>query len=254
MLPALLFVSIAFITFALLNNDQREMKIKDLCEDERPREKMLDKGPASLSMAELLAIVIRTGTGGRNALETAREVLRASGNSLTAASAMSVEKLCETEGIGPGKAVSIMAALELGKRFMSEASATDRAPQICSPKDVFMVTYPLLKGKRHEECWVLFLNRANRITGKERISSGGMSETTVDRRIIIRMALEKDASGIILIHNHPSGDPTPGSADIRCTETLRLALRTFDISLLDHVIISDSRYYSFADEQIYTTP
>ncbi|MBO5194168.1 MAG: JAB domain-containing protein, partial [Bacteroidales bacterium] len=107
------------------------------------------------------------------------------------------------------------------------------------------------KGKTHEECWIIYLNRSNRIIGKERISSGGMTETTVDNRVLVRRALEKNACSVILVHNHPSGDPTPGKADISATISLRNALRTCDISLVDHVVVSDDRFYSFADEQIY---
>ena len=227
------------------------MKIKELCEDERPREKMLDKGAAALSKTELLAIMIRTGTGRKNAIEIARELLKAAGGSLITASSMSVEKICETEGLGKSKAVTIMAAMELGKRFMEEVSASSTAQQICSADKVYEVMLPIMKGKIHEECWAIYLNRSNRIVGKEKISSGGMSVTTVDNRILLRRTLEKNACAVILVHNHPSGDPTPGKADITVTGSLRNALKICDISLLDHVIISDERYYSFADEQVY---
>lgn len=234
-------------------NDTKDngMKIHELCEDERPREKMLEKGAGALSKAELIAIMIRTGTGKKNAIEIARELLKTAGGSLTAASSMSIDSLCGIKGIGPSKAVAITAALELGKRFMEEASAAGRSPQICTPGKVYEVMLPIMKGKVHEECWALFLNRSNRIIGKERISSGGMTATTIDNRMLVRKALEKNACSIILVHNHPSGDPTPGIADISSTSALRHAVKTFDITLTDHVIISDDRYYSFADEQIY---
>lgn len=227
------------------------MRIKELCEDERPREKMLEKGAAALSKAELLAIMIRTGTGRKNAIEIAHELLREADGSLTAASSMSIERLCSIEGLGPSKAVTIMSALELGKRFMEEASAVMDSPQVTSPQKVFEIMLPSMKGKTHEECWIIYLNRSNRIIGKERISSGGITETTVDNRVLVRRALEKNACSVILVHNHPSGDPTPGKADISATISLRNALRTCDISLVDHVVVSDDRFYSFADEQIY---
>lgn len=227
------------------------MRIKELCTDERPREKMLEKGAAALSKAELLAIMIRTGTGRKNAIEIAHELLREADGSLTAASSMSIERLCTIKGLGPSKAVTIKSALELGKRFMEEASTVMDSPQLTSPQKVFEIMLPSMKGKTHEECWIIYLNRSNRIIGKERISSGGMTETTVDNRVLVRRALEKNACSVILVHNHPSGDPTPGKADISATISLRNAMRTCDISLVDHVIVSDDRFYSFADEQIY---
>lgn len=227
------------------------MKIKELCKDERPREKMLEKGAMSLSKAELLAIMIRTGTGKKNAIEIARDLLRTVDGSLVAASSLSVEKICETEGLGKSKAVTIMAALELGKRFMEEKSIASTSQQVCTSSKVYEVMLPIMKGKTHEECWAIYLNRSNRIVGKERISSGGMSETTIDNRILIRRTLEKNACAIILVHNHPSGDPRPGNADITATASLKNALKTCDISLIDHVIISDNRFYSFADEEMF---
>lgn len=227
------------------------MKIKDLSIDDRPREKLLMHGSKSLSKAELIAILIRTGTGNLNAVDTARMLLDKAGNNLNDISAMSVEKLCMIDGIGPGKAVSILAAIELGKRFMEEVSSVDNSGQITSPTDVYRLMYPVLKGLKHEECWTLLLNRANKVIAKLQISSGGLSETTVDSRMIIKSALEQDASAVILIHNHPSGNPMPGSADIKCTIHLKEALKTFDMSLVDHIVFSDSKYYSFADEQIY---
>lgn len=225
------------------------MKIKDLCEDERPREKLLEYGAGTLSKAELLAIIFRTGSGGKNAVELAQEVMRASEGSLTSLSSMSAERLCAIDGIGSGKAATLIAALELGKRFMGEVP--DMESRITSPRKVFELMYPLMKGLKHEECWAIYLNRSNRVIRKERLSSGGMYETAVDTRILSRKALERSASGIILLHNHPSGDPTPGKADEKMTLSLRNALKTFDISLMDHVIISDGAYYSFADSQVY---
>lgn len=226
------------------------MKIKDLCADERPREKMLGKGASALSNAELLAILLRTGTEGRNALEVAQILLSAAGGSLTAASRMSVSELCRIDGIGTGKAVTIGAALELGKRLCSEVPDV-RKNIIHSPADVYRELSSVLRGLQHEECWILYLSRNNRVISREQLSVGGQSETIVEVKSVVRRALDLRASSLILVHNHPSGDPHPGNADIKLTLNLRKALDTFDISLLDHVIVSDGRYYSFANEMEY---
>lgn len=226
------------------------MKIKDLCADERPREKMLGKGASALSNAELLAILLRTGTEGRNALEVAQILLSAAGGSLTAASRMSVSELCRIDGIGTGKAVTIGAALELGKRLCSEVPDV-RKNIIHSPADVYRELSSVMRGLQHEECWILYLSRNNRVISREQLSVGGQSETIVEVKSVVRRALDLRASSLILVHNHPSGDPHPGNADIKLTLNLRKALDTFDISLLDHVIVSDGRYYSFADEMEY---
>lgn len=226
------------------------MKIKDLCADERPREKMLGKGASALSNAELLAILLRTGTEGRNALEVAQILLSAAGGSLTAASRMSVSELCRIDGIGTGKAVTIGAALELGKRLCSEVPDV-RKNIIHSPADVYRELSSAMRGLQHEECWILYLSRNNRVISREQLSVGGQSETIVEVKSVVRRALDLRASSLILVHNHPSGDPHPGNADIKLTLNLRKALDTFDISLLDHVIVSDGRYYSFADEMEY---
>ena len=226
------------------------MKIKDLCADERPREKMMGKGASALSNAELLAILLRTGTEGRNALEVAQILLSAAGGSLTAASRMSVSELCRIDGIGTGKAVTIGAALELGKRLCSEVPDV-RKNIIHSPADVYRELSSVLRGLQHEECWILYLSRNNRVISREQLSVGGQSETIVEVKSVVRRALDLRASSLILVHNHPSGDPHPGNADIKLTLNLRKALDTFDISLLDHVIVSDGRYYSFADEMEY---
>lgn len=226
------------------------MKIKDLCADERPREKMLGKGASALSNAELLAILLRTGTEGRNALEVAQILLSAAGGSLTAASRMSVSELCRIDGIGTGKAVTIGAALELGKRLCSEVPDV-RKNIIHSPADVYRELSSVLRGLQHEECWILYLSRNNKVISREQLSVGGQSETIVEVKSVVRRALDLRASSLILVHNHPSGDPHPGNADIKLTLNLRKALDTFDISLLDHVIVSDGRYYSFADEMEY---
>ena len=231
-------------------NGGKTMKIKDLCVDERPREKMLVKGASSLSNAELIAILLRTGTEKRNALEIAQMLLNMAEGSLTKASRMSVDELCRIGGIGPGKAITIGAALELGKRLCSEVP--DKTKNIIRQSaDVYRELAPGMRGLHHEECWILYLARNNRVIAKERLSIGGQSETIVEVKSVIRRALDVRAASVIISHNHPSGDPHPGNADIKLTQNLKKALETFDISLLDHVIFADGSYYSFSDEMEY---
>ncbi len=225
------------------------MKIKELCMDERPREKMLAKGADALSNADLIAILLRTGTGGMNVVDVAREVLKTADGKLNGISSMSVERLCDISGIGPAKAVTLAAAFELGRRAACESIINSRT-SISSSKTVFRMMLPSMKGLDHEECWVLFLNRANYLISKERMSSGGLDSTTLDPRTITRKAIEKKATGIIIVHNHPSGSALPGNADIEATRLLDKSLRTCDISLLDHVIIAENSYYSFSDEEL----
>ena len=225
------------------------MRIKDLCEDERPREKMMAKGADALSNSELLAILLRTGTGRMNVIDVARELIRSGGGKLNGIAAMSADVLCSIEGIGPSKAVTLAAAFELGRRCAQEP-ITDSRSAITSPKTVFRMMLPTLRGLDHEECWVLFLNRANYLISKEKVSSGGLDSTILDSHSIARKAIEKKASGIIVTHNHPSGSALPGMADINSTKQLQKALKTCDVSLLDHVVIAEDSYYSFADEEL----
>ena len=225
------------------------MRLKDLCLDDRPREKMVEKGSAALSNAELLAIMIRTGTGRMNAVDVARALLAQAEGRLNSIADMSMEKLCSVDGIGPSKAVTIAAAFELGKRCAMELSVPEKV-SVSSPKVVFRMMLPLLRGLGHEECWAIFLNRANFVLGKERMSVGGLESTVVDVKSILRRALERKASGVILVHNHPSGSAMPGQADIKQTGVLKKALQTCEIHLIDHVVIAEDSWYSFADERL----
>lgn len=225
------------------------MKLKELNIEERPRERLIAKGSSALGNAELLAILLRTGSGNKNVLEMSHELLAAAG-SLTELSAMSIDKMQAIGGIGKNKAATVTAAFELGRRFAAEGS---RSPcrAITNASQIFSIMFPVLKGIDHEECWILYLNRANHILYKEKVSIGGLSSTTIDTNSILRKAIEKKADGIILVHNHPSGNPQPGKADVVETERLKKAAETFSISMLDHVIISNSGYYSFADQMLY---
>ncbi len=225
------------------------MKIKELGRDDRPREKLSEKGPSALSNAELLAVLLRTGTGKFNVVDTARMLLKSAGDSLLSLAAMDQRELCKTCGVGPDKAAAVTAAFELGRRREQESAGSDRI-SVTRPEMIFMMMLPLLRGLRHEECWVVFLNRANYVIGREKVSSGGLDSTVMDIKHIVRKSLDIMASGIILVHNHPSGNPRPGVSDIRCTEKLKKAVDTFDISLVDHIIVADDSYYSFSDEAV----
>lgn len=228
------------------------MKMTELCRAERPREKMVAKGCEALTDIELLAILLRTGTEGRNVIDMARELVRHGDEKLGVLGRMSIDKLREVRGIGMSKAVTIAAAFEIGRRAASENSSGRTYP-LSSPKEVYRLMQPGAAVMDHEECWALFLNRSNRLISKEMISKGGQDSTVIDNRIIIRKAIEKKASALILVHNHPSGNALPSQADITQTQALSQALRTCDLQLIDHVIISDRSYYSFADEELVET-
>lgn len=225
------------------------MKLKELCSDELPREKMMAKGAEALSNTELMAILLRTGKNGKNVIELSRELLKASDERLCRLGTMPISRLCRISGIGPGKAITVAAAFELGRRAAEEGlNINDR--QISSPALVYRLMIPSMKTLDHEECWVLLLNKANRLVSKEQISRGGQDSTTIDNRIIVRAAIEKKACGVILVHNHPSGNALPSVQDIKQTQALKRALDTCDLSLVDHVIVSAGSYYSFADEEL----
>ncbi len=210
---------------------------------------MIERGAVSLSKAELLAILLRTGTGNKNVIEVAQTILSRVDGELDALAGMSIDVLCETEGVGVGKAVSIVAAFELARRWFSEEGVTRRR-KISSPEEVFRMMYPLLRDLESEECWVIYLNNANVYLGKERLSVGGTEATVLDSKVVLRKACEKKASGIILVHNHPSGNAYPSPADIARTRAIKNALKACEMSLIDHVVIGSSNYYSFADERL----
>jgi len=222
--------------------------IKQWAIDDRPREKLLMKGPQSLSDSELLAILILNGSRGKTALDLAKEVLKLSKNNLPELGKLSVKEFTKVKGIGEAKAITIVAALELGRR--RQASASIDKFIIASSADVATYLQTLLKDHRHEVFAVLFLNRANKINHFEIISKGGITGTVADPRVILKKALEEDAVNIILCHNHPSGSLKPSRADEELTQKIKEAAKYFDIKVLDHLIVSDDGYYSFADEGI----
>ncbi len=220
--------------------------IVDWAKEERPREKFLARGAESLSDAELLAILIRAGNRDENAIDLARKILRGAGNSLKNLSRFSFEDLRKFKGIGVGKALSIMASFELARRGQIENAAP--LNQIYSSSVAAENVIPMLKDLQHEECWVLYLNKSNRLLGRERVFVGGFDSTVVDIRIILRNALARNACHIILAHNHPSGNRYAGEADKIQTAKLKKAAQMCEIELLDHLIVAGENYFSFADE------
>ena len=226
------------------------MTIKELRADERPREKMLARGAGSLSNGELLAVLLRSGNRECSALDLARQLLDLADGRLSALFNLPPDRMLALGGIGPGKAASVLAAFELGRRFLQEASSVVKSP-VLTARRVHELMLPRLKGLQHEECWVLFLNDHQYLVGKVRVTSGGGNSTTIDIRQIIRMALDKAASALILVHNHPSGNPTPGPADIRQTEALRKGVSAVGLTLLDHVVVADDCCFSFSDDRMY---
>ena len=219
--------------------------IKKWAKEEMPRERFVSKGAESLSNAELLAIILRCGTREKNAIELAREILERSQDSLQQLRRFSLEEFSSIKGVGIGKALSIMAAFELSRRAETEVY---EGLQILSSSDAARVIAPLLRDLQHEECWVIYLNRANRVIAKERHSSGGVAATVMDAKLIVRRALAKLASGLIIIHNHPSGNRLPGSEDKQMTRRLSKAAEVCDLVLVDHLIVAGNTYYGFRDE------
>lgn len=221
----------------------------EMCEAERPREKLLSKGASALGNGELLAVILRGGTHGESALDLAQRLLSMADGRLSALAGMSVEKMSRLSGIGPCKAAEVTAAIELGRRFFMEAPAAVHRPLVTG-RMVYDLMIPLLKGLDHEECWAVLLNDHNYETGKLKVTSGGGSSTVLDVRQISRMVLERGASGIFLVHNHPTGNPTPSKADIMQTDALHKALSSVGISLVDHVVVSDGSFFSFAEDRM----
>ena len=222
--------------------------IRSWAEDDRPREKLLAKGRSMLTDAELIAILFGSGSRNETAVDLAKRVLSSQENNLDALGKMSVRELMEFKGIGEAKAIGLIAALELGRR--RKASSPQKRTRISGSQDVFDEVYPVMADLPHEEFWILLLNRANAVIGRNNLSKGGVSGTVVDAKMIFKMAIEKLASAIILAHNHPSGNLRPSQADISLTNKIRDAGNILDIPVLDHLIIGNGAYYSFKDEGI----
>lgn len=220
--------------------------ISSWAEDDRPREKMLTKGVASLSTNELFAILLRSGSGGESALDLARRILSDCNNDLNALARLSVSDFMgRYKGVGMAKATSIIAAIEIGRRRALAIAREE--PVLNTSRDLFDYLHPLIGDLDHEEFWMVTLTSACRIKSCERLFSGGMDGTTIDLRMLYRKALESKTSSIVVAHNHPSGNNQPSSQDIALTKRIKEAGKLLDIVLLDHIIVCPERYYSFAD-------
>ncbi|MCY7350215.1 MAG: DNA repair protein RadC [Cytophagaceae bacterium] len=229
-----------------MNPYTNPLGIKSWAEEDRPREKLLLKGKAALSDAELLGILINSGTTKLTAIDIAKDILRNTDNDLNQLAKLSIKDLSKFQGIGEARAITIVAALELGRR-RKETESREK-PKITSSRDAYEILRPHLMDLPHEEFWVILLNRANQVIRPVQISAGGVSGTVADPKIIFKAALEHLASAVILGHNHPSGNLQPSQADRDLTRKLKEAGLLLDIPVLDHVILSDRTYLSFADE------
>ena len=223
-----------------------KLTIKSWAEEDRPREKLMLKGRHVLSDAELIAILISSGNAEETAVELSKRILGKVENNLNELSRLTVKDLTEFKGIGEAKAISIVAAMELGRR-RKEADSVKRE-KITTSKDAADIFQPLLGDHLHEEFWILFLNRGNLVIGKQSVSSGGMSGTVVDPKMIFKAALDNKASSVILCHNHPSGNTKPSDADIKLTKNIVEAGKVMEIPVLDHIIVTQNGFFSFADE------
>jgi DNA repair protein RadC len=231
-----------------MSKNAKHFTIREWSIDDRPREKMLIKGEQSLSNAELLALLIGSGNQGESAVHLMQRLLASVENNMAKLHKMALEKLMDWKGIGPAKAVKIKAALEIGKRIQLE---TPMEQLNCTQsKDAYRLFQPVLSFLEHEEFWVAYLNQQNRVVIHQCLSKGGIASTTVDVRLVLKKALEVGATALILAHNHPTGNLVPSQADRQLTAKIRKAAKVIDIQLLDHLIVSENGYFSFADENI----
>lgn len=235
-----------YYTIVIMDEISERVSIKNWAQDDQPREKLIYKGKEALSDAELLAVLLRSGSQSQSAVELGRALLKKVDNNLIALSKLTVDDLMRFKGIGEAKAVSIIAALELGMR-----RRTAEVPQrktVTSSRDAFELLYANLADCIYEEFWILLLNQANRKISIEQISEGGQAGTVVDPKRVFKLALEQNAAGIILCHNHPSGNLNPSQADKDLTDKLVKAGKFLDVKVLDHLIIADESFFSFADQ------
>ncbi len=230
-----------------MENEEKRMTIRDWAEDDRPREKMLSKGAQSLSDAELLAILIAIGNKNETAVELSRRILHDCGDNLNELARLTISDLCKRfKGIGQAKAITIMASMELGKR--RKLATTLERKQIKTSLHLYELFEPHLADLPHEEFWLGMLNSANKVIDVKRLTQGGASQTVVDLPMLLRFAIEKSASIVVVAHNHPSGQNRPSHQDVEITKQIKAGCVAVGISLLDHIIIAHDKYYSFCDE------
>jgi DNA repair protein RadC len=231
-----------------MNYPKKSFSIKAWAEDDRPREKLLSKGKQSLSDAELVAILIGSGSKAESAVELSKRILASINNNLNTLGKLSVDDLMKFKGIGEAKAISVVTALELGRRRREEDAI--ELLNIKESKTIFELMQPVIGELISEEFWIIYLNNSHKIILKSKLSSGGLTGTVVDVRLVFKKAVELNATAIILCHNHPSGNTKPSESDIQLTKKMKLGGETLDIKVLDHIIITEKAYFSFADEGI----
>ena len=229
-----------------MGNEKLPFSIKNWATEDRPREKLISKGRLSLTDAELIAILLGSGNSNESAVDLSKRILYSTQNNLNKLGKLSLQQLTSFKGIGEAKAVTIIAAMELGRRRRGE-EAIEKV-KITSSSSVFEVLQPIIGELDHEEFWILYLNNSNKIIEQFQISKGGITGTLVDVRITLRKALELGAVSLILAHNHPSGNLNPSEADKQLTKKLKTAAESLDIKILDHIIVTEKTYFSFADE------
>ena len=223
--------------------------ITNWSEDDKPREKLMLKGKSVLSDAELIAILIGSGSRNESAVDLSKKILASVDNNLNALGKVSISQLMNFKGIGEAKAISIIAALELGRRRRAEEVV--ELKKVTSSKVIFEIMQPIIGELPHEEFWIIYLNNSNKVISKSQLSKGGITGTLVDIRIVFKTALEMGATALILCHNHPSGTLIPSDADRQITRKLKLAGESLEIKVLDHLIVTETSYFSFADEGIF---
>ena len=226
----------------------QSFSIKNWSQDDQPREKLRDKGRATLSDAELVAILIGSGNRDESAVDLCKRILASVDNNLSELGRLSIKQLMQFKGIGEAKAISIAAALELGRRRRGEEALEKK--KITSSASVFELMQPVLGDLPHEEFWIIYLNNSNKVLLKQQQSKGGITGTLVDVRLVLKQALEVGATSLILAHNHPSGTLVPSKADKQLTQKLKQAAISLDIKVLDHLIVTEKAYFSFADDNL----
>ncbi|TYB73890.1 JAB domain-containing protein [Bizionia saleffrena] len=231
-----------------MSEQSSSFSIKNWSQDDRPREKLLHKGKSTLSDAELVAILIGSGSREESAVALCKRILASSNNNLSQLGKLSINQLMTFKGIGEAKAISIIAALELGRRRRGEDAL--KLTKITSSASAFELLQPIIGDLPHEEFWIIYLNNSNKVIQKSQLSKGGITGTLVDVRLVLKTALEVGATGLLLAHNHPSGTLKPSTADKQITEKLKIAAQSLDLKVLDHLIVTETTYFSFADEGV----
>lgn len=243
---SIVWIVYIFRQISIMSKSSESFSIKKWSEGDRPREKLLHKGKETLSNAELLAILIGSGNREESAVDLCKRILHLYQNSLNQIAKLNVNQLQKFKGIGEAKAISIVSALEIGRRRGAEEALI--LNKISSSKDVFTIMQPLIGDLNHEQFWVLMLNNSNKVIHKFPLSKGGITATMVDARLVYKNALEHGATSLILAHNHPSGTLKPSQADQQITRKIKNGGELLDIKVLDHIIVTEKTYFSFADE------